>query len=149
MAKGRKATPITEKLAKLADIQAEFLKDKEDIFVSNYMSKSDDKKLTTLTAYKFRINKTAKPATEKQELESIGALNSLFKAIKKDATVLSEKELAKLHSKLDSVKEFIAAAKIEAEKKESVLKAAAKVKLVTEKKAALEALKKEIEDLEK
>lgn len=138
MARGRKATPIAEKLANLADLQVQFLEGKTESEVTSYNSKSDEKKLSTLTAYKFRMSKANESTKTNQELESIEAANALFKAIKKDATALSEKELDKLYSKLDSVKSFV-----------NNTKAEAKAKIIAAKKDALQALKKEIEELEK
>ena len=123
-------------------------KSAENIAAFKALSETDKKK--TLAQVKSRMKKQAgadQPIVNKAE-GVIEAVDALFKAIKKEGAKMTEKQLVKLFSKVEDVQVKIEEAKLVAKQKESEEKQNRKAKDLAKKKAALEALKKEISRLE-
>lgn len=144
--RGKKPLPYSAYL----EAEKVYLEGKSVDKIAAFNALPEAEKKRTLAQVKSRLKKqsgVAKPVVNKPE-GVLDAVDALFKVIKKEGAKLSEKQLAKLYVRLEGVKEKIEEAKVLAKQKESEAKSGRKAKELAKKKAALEALKKEIDRLE-
>lgn len=124
-------------------------KSKEQIAAFNALSEPEKKR--ALAQVKSRLKKQAGGVVKTAPKASNGVLDAvdgLLKSIKKEGGKLTEKQLVKLFDKLEDIKGKIEEVKEVARKKEADVKLTKKQKALAKKKAALEALKKEISRME-
>jgi hypothetical protein len=132
------------------EAEAVYLTGKSEEKVKTFKALSELEKKKVLAQIKSKLKKKENSTTTKKATPGIifTALDGLLNSIKKEGSTLTEKELVKLYSKVDAIKEKIEKAKVIAAQKEQLAVKIKKEKALEAKRLELEALKKEIEALE-
>ncbi len=144
--RGKKPLPYSSYL----EAEKVYLEGKSAEKIAAFNALPEAEKKRTLAQVKSRLKKQSgdtKPLIDKPD-GVVDAVDALFKVLKKEGAKMTEKQLVKLFEKLEGVKEKIEEAKVLAKQKEVEAKSSRKAKELAKKKAALEALKKEIDRLE-